>query len=56
MADNERDPLYHTRRIKGMLQDVMQHIREDMQKIGEPQAKSMFEISAETIGGLVKSL
>lgn len=38
-----------------MLQDVMQHIRDDIGKIDEPQAKAMFETSAEAIDGLIKA-
>jgi len=55
MAQNERDPRHHARRIKGMLQDVMQHMREDIGKIDDPSAKALFETSAETLGGLIKA-
>ncbi len=55
MADDERDPRYHARRIKDMLEDVMRHIRADIAKVDDPQAKAMFETSAEAIGGLIKA-
>jgi uncharacterized membrane-anchored protein YhcB (DUF1043 family) len=37
------------------LQETMQHLREDIEKVDEPQLKAMFETSAEVLGGLVKA-
>lgn len=51
----ERDTLYHARRIRAMLDDVRTHMRDDIGKIDEPQAKAMFETSAEALGGLIKA-
>jgi hypothetical protein len=51
----ESDPRYHTQKVKGMFDDLIQHLREDIEKIDEPQAKAMFETSAEVIGGLKKA-
>jgi hypothetical protein len=31
------------------------HLREDIQKVDEPQLKAMFETSAEVLSGLVKA-
>jgi hypothetical protein len=37
------------------LTETMQHLREDIEKVDEPQLKAMFETSAEVLGGLVKA-
>lgn len=55
MAQDENDPRHHVRRIKTMLQGVMQHMREDIGKTDDPSAKALFETSAETLGGLIKA-
>jgi hypothetical protein len=31
------------------------HLREDIERVDEPQLKAMFETSAEVLGGLVKA-
>ena len=49
----EQDPIRHTRKIKAQLNDLIEHLREDVQKVNEPQAKALFETTAETLGGLV---
>lgn len=48
----DRDPRHHTQK---MLQDIRNHLREDIQKVDEPQLKAMFETSAEVLGGLEKA-
>lgn len=37
------------------LQEIRTHLREDIQKVDEPQLKAMFETSAEVLGGLEKA-
>lgn len=49
----ETDPRHHTQNVKGMLTDVMHHLREDIDKFDEPQAAAMFETSAEVLQGLI---
>ena len=34
---------------------TIQHLRDDIGKVDEPQLKAMFETSAEVLGGLVKA-
>ncbi|CDN51553.1 Hypothetical protein NGAL_HAMBI2427_55670 [Neorhizobium galegae bv. orientalis] len=34
---------------------TMDHLREDIEKVDEPQLKAMFETSAEVLGGLKKA-
>jgi ferric iron reductase protein FhuF len=53
MASN--DPRHHTQRMQKRLEDVRQHLREDIEKVDEPQLKAMFETSAEVLGGLMKA-
>jgi len=52
---SERDPLRHTRKMKTRLQETINHLREDIEKVDEPQLKAMFETSAEVLGGLTKA-
>jgi hypothetical protein len=37
------------------LLEIRNHLREDIQKVDEPQLKAMFETSAEVLGGLAKA-
>lgn len=49
------DPRHHTQKMQKRLTETMQHLREDIEKVDEPQLKAMFETSAEVLGGLVKA-
>ena len=51
----QNDPRYHTANVKGMLDDVINHLREDTNKFDEPKAQAMFETSAEVLLGLRKA-
>jgi hypothetical protein len=55
MSKDERDPRHHTQRMKVRLQETIDHLRQDVQKVDEPRLKAMFETSAEVLGGLVKA-
>ncbi|KXF75347.1 hypothetical protein ATN84_18960 [Paramesorhizobium deserti] len=55
MSPEERDPHHHTRKTKARLQETTTHLREDIEKVDEPQFKAMFETSAEVLDGLVKA-
>jgi hypothetical protein len=39
--------------MRQSLKDIADHLREDIGKFDEPQAKAMFETSAEVLDGLV---
>lgn len=54
-SDNSRNPLHHTQKMKQALEQTRTHLREDIEKVDEPQLKAMFETSAEVIGGLTKA-
>ena len=48
----ESDPRHHTAKIKGMLTELITHLREDEDKFAEPKALALFETSAEVLTGL----
>jgi hypothetical protein len=54
-ATLERDPLYHTRKMKKVLAETIDHLRKDIGKVEEPQFKAMFETAAEVLAGLEKT-
>lgn len=51
----ESDPQRHTDYVRGQLDELIKHLREDITKVKEPQAKALFETTAEVLGGLVKA-
>ena len=44
------------KKVAGQLQELIDHLRSDIEKIDEPRCKAMFETSAEVLGGLKKAL
>jgi rubrerythrin len=54
-AAADRKPQHHTESMKARLQETITHLREDIQKVDDPQLKAMFETSAEVLAGLVKA-
>jgi hypothetical protein len=51
----DSDPRHHVHNMQRALSDVKTHLRDDIEKIDEPQLKAMFETSAEVLGGLIKA-
>jgi hypothetical protein len=51
----ESDPRHHVQKMQQALQNIKDHLREDIEKVDEPQFKAMFETSAEVLGGLIKA-
>ncbi len=51
----DRDPRHHTQNMQKALRDIKDHMREDINKVDEPQLKAMFETSAEVLGALEKT-
>ena len=49
------NPLEHTANIKEEFKKLSGHLREDVDKVDDPQAKALFEVSAEVIDGLEKA-
>jgi DNA gyrase/topoisomerase IV subunit A len=48
----ESDPRHHTANIKRMIDELVQHMREDVTKVSNPKAQALFETSAEVLTGL----
>jgi hypothetical protein len=46
------DPRYHTANIEVALDDLIQHLREDVHAFDEPKAQALFETSAEVLSGV----
>jgi hypothetical protein len=42
----------YTQKIKTELQQLVDHLREDIGNVDDPQAKALFETSAEVLTGL----
>jgi hypothetical protein len=53
-ATVERDPRHHTQNMQKRLQEISDHLRQDIEKVDDPQLRAMFETSAEVLGGLIK--
>lgn len=49
---SESDPRYHTQNVSRMMQDLIDHLRTDIDKVDDPQAKALFEVSSEVLEGL----
>ncbi len=53
--NDSRDPKVHTAHVRQAMQDLIQHLRDDIGRIDEPRAQALFETSAEVLQGLVKT-
>lgn len=51
----ESDPKHHTEKIGRKLDELINHLREDVLKIDEPKAQALFETTAEVLIGLRKA-
>ena len=52
---SEHDLRHHTQKMQKRLDEIRRHLREDIEKVDEPQLKAMFETAAEVLGGLMKA-
>ena len=50
------DPLVHTRKMQGRIQELIDHLHEDIDVVDEPQLRAMFETAAEVLAGVKKTL
>jgi hypothetical protein len=46
------DPKIHCENIERQLQEISDHLRQDIEKVDDPQFKALCETSAEVIGAL----
>ena len=51
----ESDPRHHTEKMGHAMRGLMQHLREDVEKVQDPKARVLFETSAEVLGALAKA-
>ena len=49
------DPRRHTIKCRARLDDLANHLREDVEKVDDPRAKARFETAAEVLLGLAKA-
>ncbi len=47
-----KDPRAHTANIRGEFRELIQHLRDDIEKVEEPKARALFETAAEVLSGL----
>jgi hypothetical protein len=47
------DPRHQTTIIRGLLAELAEHCRENIEKIEEPKAQALFETTAEVLDGLL---
>jgi hypothetical protein len=52
---SEHDARHHVQKMRMALNEIRNHLRQDIEKVDEPQLRAMFETSAEVIGGLSKA-
>ena len=54
-ATSESDPRRHTQEMQQRLREIIDHLRQDITKVEEPQLKAMFETAVEVLSGLNKA-
>ena len=54
-SSSEKNPLQHTQKMKKRLEETVTHLRQDIDKVDEPQLAAMFETAAEVLTGLIKA-
>jgi hypothetical protein len=54
-SSSEKNPLHHTQKMKKRLEETVTHLRQDIDKVDEPQLAAMFETAAEVLTGLIKA-
>ena len=54
LTDNaSQDPKVHTAHVRQAIQELITHLRSDIDRVTEPRAQALFETSAEVLKGLV---
>jgi len=53
MVYREDNPQYHLVKVRGMLNAVIRHCREDTEKVAEPNAQALFRMTVELLEGLM---
>lgn len=55
MNYSANDPRQHSLQTRQQFDNLISHLRDDVSKVQDPQAKALFETAAEVIGGLSKA-
>jgi hypothetical protein len=56
VRETSRDAKVHTANLRSEMQQLIDHLRRDVEMVDEPRAKAVFETSAEVLLGLLKTL
>ena len=56
MTTTESNPIHHTQKIRAQMRQLIDHLRADVEKVTEPKAQALFEVSAEVLTGLIKAV
>jgi len=51
-SEDTSDPTVHARNIQQMLGEMVDHLRDDIDRVTEPKAQALFVTSAEVLLGL----
>lgn len=54
-SETEHDPRHHTQKMQKRLQEMIDHLREDIAEVDEPQFRALSETAAEVLTGLKKA-
>lgn len=52
---NTSNPMEHTVNVKKEFRELIDHLRRDVEKVDDPSAKALFEVSVEVLIGLEKA-
>jgi hypothetical protein len=55
VSEADRDLRHHSQKMQTRLQETIDHLRNDIGQVDEPQLKAMFETGAEVLTGLKKA-
>jgi hypothetical protein len=54
-SEKTKDSRVHVQNVSRMMNDMILHLRGDILVMDDPQAKALFEVSAEVLNGLKKA-
>jgi hypothetical protein len=55
-SQNSSEDSYHSKNVRRMMKELVDHLRDDIGKIDDQQLKAIFETSAEVLTGLQKAI
>jgi hypothetical protein len=53
--ETSSDPAVHCENLKRQITELIEHLKQDVQRVNEPQFKALCETGAEVLGGLRKA-